>query len=116
MLKNSEIFVKFSVEGVHCWPNAPKNRAYLATPHRHLFYVEVRCDVTHDDREIEFHDLLDAAKALYKGGNMGEMSCEQMARNLGEALAQQYQRNFTVEVSEDNECGAKVVVDYCGSI
>jgi hypothetical protein len=42
------------------------------------------------------------------------MSCEQMARNLGEALAQQYQRNFTVEVSEDNECGAKVVVEYNG--
>lgn len=111
MVQNSEIFVRFTVEGFHSWSGAPKHRTYLTHLHRHLFYVEVRCNVTHDDREMEFHNLLDAAKAIFKGGNMGNMSCEQMARNLGEELAEQYHRSFTVEVSEDNECGAKVVVE-----
>ena len=112
MLPISEIFVRFKVEGIHCWANAPEHRSYLATLHRHLFYIEVRCNVSHDDREIEFHDLLDTAKSLFTGGNMGNKSCEQMARNLATELVQRYQRSFTVEVSEDNECGAKVIVSY----
>jgi hypothetical protein len=112
MVQNSEIFVRFTAEGFHRWSDAPEHREYLTHLHRHLFYVEVRCNVTHDDREIEFHDLLDAAKALFKSIDMSEKSCEQMARNLGEELAKQYHRSFTVEVSEDKECGAKVVVEF----
>jgi hypothetical protein len=111
MVQNSEIFVRFTAEGFHSWSGAPQHRTYLANLHRHLFYVEVRCNVTHDDREIEFHDLLDKAKELFKSIDMSEKSCEQMARDLGNSLVQEYDRTFTVEVSEDNECGAKVVVE-----
>ena len=60
------IRVRFSEPGFHCWPQAPERRAYLRNPHRHLFYVTVACIVSHDEREIEFHDLLDEARMLWK--------------------------------------------------
>ncbi len=102
------IFVKFQVQGFHSWPAAPKHRDYLASSHRHLFCVEVRCDVSHDDREVEFHDLLDFAKASFPAGDRGAASCEMMARQLGDVLSTRFNRSFEVTVSEDGEVGAIV--------
>ena len=101
------IWVKFTVPGFHCWPDAPDHRAYLRNEHRHLFHVKVTTSVKHDDREIEFHDLLDAAKELFDTGD-GTWSCERMASRLSAELAQQFGRSFRVDVSEDGECGAAV--------
>lgn len=105
----AEIVVRFSVEGFHRWPGAPGNRYYLANIHRHLFYLEVTLAVTHDDREVEFHDLLDFCRVEFPGGDMGFMSCEMMARNLLTKIAQRWDgRAICVSVFEDNEVGAMV--------
>lgn len=113
MTGDAIIFVRFTYPGFHRWAGAPAHRSYLADRHRHLFHVEVRMQVSHDDREIEFHDLLDRARAIFEfelgtNGNFGSHSCEMLGRELGGRLARMYQRAVTVIVSEDGECGAQV--------
>jgi hypothetical protein len=56
------ITVRWTHPGFHAWPEAPPNRAYLRDRHRHLFYYELTIPVTHADRQVEFHDLLEYAK------------------------------------------------------
>ncbi|UGY13763.1 hypothetical protein HAP48_0035105 [Bradyrhizobium septentrionale] len=114
-MTDATIFVRFTVPGFHRWAGAPARRSYLADRHRHLFHVEVRMMVAHDDREVEFHDLMDHARAIVVDdlgvdGNFGAHSCEMIGRELGDRLAKSYQRNVVVIVSEDNECGAMVAV------
>jgi len=109
------IFVKFAVDGFHYWHDAPEGRKYLSNNHRHLFHVDIRTYVEHDDREIEFHDLLDFAKSQFPGGHMGGMSCEMMASKLGVKLAERFKRTFLVEVSEDGECGASIIIEHKGN-
>ena len=107
------IHVRFRMDGLHYWPAAPVHRAYLAMEHRHLFHVEVSTQVEHDDREIEFHDLMSEAQVAFmencvSGTNLGAASCEMIARNMAAALAAAHRRTFTVSVFEDGECGATV--------
>ncbi|MEY9179702.1 hypothetical protein [Bradyrhizobium sp. USDA 313] len=114
-MSDATIFVRFTMAGFHRWAGAPIGRAYLADRHRHLFHVEVRMQVAHDDREVEFHDLLDEARTIFAedlgaNGNYGSHSCEMLGRELGDRLAKQYGRPVTVIVSEDGECGAQVEV------
>ncbi len=110
----AKIFVRFKVPGFHCWPGAPDHRLYLRARHRHLFGFEVSTMVGADDREIEFHDLIDFARDCFdwpKNGasvEFGARSCEMIARQLAGALARCYQRSFVVTVDEDGECGATV--------
>jgi hypothetical protein len=71
--------------------------------------------VSNDDREVEFHDVRDAASALLdaiqgRGGNFGPRSCEQIARELAGHLAGYYRREVMVSVWEDKEFGATVSV------
>jgi hypothetical protein len=106
---STEVLVRFTREGFHQWADAPPHRAYLAHRHRHLFFVEVMVEVRRDDREIEFHDLLDYCRSLFPGGDLGGASCEQVARALWEAITQRYPgRRVTVGVFEDGEVGARV--------
>lgn len=104
------IFVTFTVDGFHKWSDAPERRAYLRDRHRHLFHVRVETQVEHDDREIEFHDLLDDARANCPGGELGDSSCEMIGQRLGMYLSEKYRRPFRVAVSEDGEVGASVLV------
>jgi hypothetical protein len=99
--------IRFAVEGWHRWPDAPPHRAYLAETHRHLFHVEVRLEVFHDDREVEYHDLLDFCREAFPGGDMGTSSCEMMAHALLQKVEENYPgRTITVSVFEDGEVGA----------
>lgn len=104
----ARIFVRFQSAGIHHWPAATGARAYLAVPHRHQFHVEVAVPVSHDDREVEFHDLLDFCRSEFPTGDLGAQSCEMLARQLGEAVLRRYHRPVTVTVSEDGECGSVV--------
>lgn len=109
----AEIMVRFSRPGFHRWPDAPPGRAYLGQRHRHLFKCQVTLPVLHDDREVEFHDLLDVAAAAFVDAEAhhGEArSCEMIAGFMANALAVRYKRGATVEVWEDGECGARVAV------
>lgn len=117
---STQIWVTFSHPGFHCWPDAPQHRAYLRAPHRHKFIVRVETAVLHDDRELEFHDLLDFAKGEFARGFTQEdaqgfdtsmaRSCEHMAKELGSACVEKFARPFNISVSEDGECGAEVFI------
>lgn len=104
---SAEVWARWTYEGFHYWPDAPTSRAYLADRHRHLFHAEVRVTVEHDDRDIEFHDLLDVARTALNGVAAPYESCEMMARRAAEAVQARWPgRPVQVTVSEDNECGA----------
>lgn len=110
MATRAEIIVRYTAPGWHFWPHPPDHRAYLAYRHRHLFYVEVVIQVFDDDREIEFHDVLDFARSKFDGGDLGSLSCEHMARGLLTMLQYQYgeKRRMSVTIYEDNEVGGRV--------
>ena len=48
------IWVTFRKEGIHKYPNAPKEVEFLKYPHRHIFKFKVQIEVYNDDRDIEF--------------------------------------------------------------
>lgn len=106
--------VSFTAEGWHRWPGARPRRDYLKARHRHLFHVRVRMEVEGKDREVEFHDLLDEAKAAFGAGHFGSKSCECMAEELIRHFEDQphYKgRAMVASVSEDGECGALVTLE-----
>lgn len=115
-MTNAKIHVTFSHAGLHRWKDAPEHRSYLRSPHRHLFTVTVGTTVEHDDREIEYHDLIDEASSSFAYAMNGHAainrSCEHMARELAERLSARYGgRWFLVSVWEDGECGSTVEVE-----
>lgn len=106
----SKIMVTFQRAGLHRYPLAPEDVAYLSSVHRHLFKFKVTIQVWHDDREIEFHQFLNWLESLY-GSQLAldYKSCEMLARELVGVITSSYPGRFTaVEVWEDGECGSVV--------
>ena len=111
---SSRIWVTFRRKGIHQYSTAPEDVSYLQSPHRHLFHFKVTISVTHDDREIEFHQFLNWLEALYDFGTLqlDNKSCEMIARDLIASITAKYPgRVGEVEVAEDGECGAVVAWD-----
>lgn len=111
---DTKIWITFAIPGIHCYPDAPEDVAYLRSPHRHLFKFKVTLSVFHDDREVEFHQLLNWCRAQYQGDlTVDYKSCEMIARELAYKLTcySATPRYIEVEVSEDGECGAVVVMN-----
>lgn len=117
------IFVRFQVEGVHHYAAAgtdPKlatggwdDVSFLQYDHRHMFGFEVKIEVFHDDRDLEFIQESRFMKNLYKDGllDMNGKSCEMLADELYEELSVRYDiaqfpRFVSIEVNEDDENGA----------
>lgn len=100
----------FMKRGVHAYPEAATNPnlatgdeydvSYLATPHAHDFWFDVKVSVTHEDRDIEFIQMRQRLEALYTDGVLacGRKSCETLARELIQQIHQLYGPNRTVEV------------------
>lgn len=113
-----EVWVRWTQEGWHNWPEAPERRAYLRDSHRHLFWYEVRVNITGlgHNRSLEFHNLLEFCREATRGPNLGANSCEMLAAALGEDVRVWLLEMgveaicTTVTVSEDNECGSTVTV------
>lgn len=107
----TEIKVKFSVPGYHCWPSAPEAVAFLRASHRHDFFYTVRLEVYHHDREVEFFLLQDELRSWVLSGypmgaagavELGASSCEHLAQEVVAYIMEHYPgRNGSVEVSED---------------
>lgn len=111
---DTKIWVTFSIPGVHRYPEAPEDVAYLRNLHRHLFKFKITLQVFHDDRDIEFHQLLNWCRAQYQGDlSVDYKSCEMLARDLATRLTtySSVPRMIEVEVSEDGECGAVVILN-----
>jgi hypothetical protein len=104
------ITVATSGVGFHRWPEAADTREYLSSRHRHRFFYRVTVPVSHNDRDIEFHDLLDVvgSSAPLTRTEHGRSSCEDLAGEVAEAVQHAYPSVswVTVEVTEDDEVGA----------
>lgn len=109
------VTVRFQFEALHCWPGAAEHaESYLQHPHRHMFHVEGKRKVTHDDRDVEFIELrrnmLDFAEQRWGRGVFdlkmapSTASCEQMATTFCEAFDL-----VSCRVSEDGENGAEAI-------
>jgi hypothetical protein len=109
------IEVKTQFEGFHSYPDAPDVVSFLRNKHRHIFYVELKVQVFHDDREIEFFMLKnDLNMFVHKLGNqLNNKSCEMLCNIFINFINNEYeQRNVIVKVSEDNENSAIVEQIY----
>lgn len=113
------VYSTFQVEGFHAWENAPASVWFLRQQHRHIFHFKVTIEVSNDDRDIEFitlkRDCLAALPRIFDKDHSGAFhfggkSCEMIAKDLIEWLDSEFNaKAYCVEVSEDNENGARVV-------
>lgn len=105
---NMRIFVTASFEGIHCYPDAPEEVAFLRNPHRHIFHIRYEVDVFHDDRELEFILVKRALEAQIPTlKNLENKSCEMIARTILKWSDDSFGlRSVCITVSEDNENGA----------
>lgn len=121
------IEVKFELPGIHYWPDAPPEREYLGKPHRHLFHFELALQVKDDDREVEYHDLLDdlrtnvgkVAMGFAHGMHyFGPMSCETIARKVLRRIQEKYgsDRSAIMKVGEDGEFNAILYYNPGGAL
>lgn len=111
------IWVTFQRAGFHRYPAAEWDRqladvSYLAQRHRHLFRFRVSIEVWHNDRELEFHQVLNYCESLFSTGalEIDYKSVEMLADDLYLKLVDRYgtQRRMEIEVSEDGECGCVI--------
>lgn len=110
------IKVKNTFEGIHRYKDAPIQVEFLSDYHRHVFVVETKIEVFHDDRELEFIMVKREINEFFKSKMenteytywfMDELSCEQVAIQLHEFLTKKYgKRKMIIEVSEDDENSA----------
>ena len=114
----TNIIVNLQIEGLHCWPAAKEifpEVSFLSDPHRHIFHIQLKKKVNHDDRDVEFilfkRDVTDYLRLKYyldiqRIHDFGSKSCEMIAKELLRNFDCQY-----VSVVEDGENGAEVFVN-----
>ena len=126
-MNSAQIKVKHIVLGTHNWPDVDKffpEVGFLQYEHHHDFHIYVECNVTHDDREIEFIvlrlELMKIIDNTYPGQyikKFGSSSCEMIGQVILEQLEKKYRkqkffkkvkRNWKVSVFEDNIQGGIV--------
>lgn len=115
------IIVRDNTDGTHRWKNAPKNVGYLAQSHRHKFFYEVKVEVNHSDRDVEFFTLKNEINEfinekfpideITKIHNFGERSCEMISEELGRYLIHKGYVIHSVYFYEDNIDGGGVEYD-----
>lgn len=109
-MKNTYVIARFTFEGLHHWLDASRStEGYLEHPHRHIFHVEVKKQVWHTDREVEFINFGRVIKAHcerefgMQTAGCTTFSCEHMASSLMDIF-----HLTSCKVFEDNENGAEV--------
>lgn len=109
------VWVTTSFVGFHRWLGAPEETKYLRDFHRHVFVVKAAVQVTHDNRDVEFHNFQKVVERFIFNkfaDQKFELSCEQIADLLGaHLLAEGFIPSF-MQVSEDDENGAIVAYNY----
>jgi hypothetical protein len=116
------IWVTFQKAGFHYYPDAqtdPKlhDVKYLGSHHRHLFKFKVQIEVQHNDRELEFHQVLKYCESKFDGElDINNKSVEMLADDLHLHISNKYPgRNMKIEISEDGECGCLLEYSTVGS-
>jgi hypothetical protein len=118
MTTKTYIIVKLQVDGMHNFPKAAElfpEVAFLADRHRHIFHFEIKKEVFHDDRDVEFvcfkRNVLNYLLNKYSDSHMrtlefGSKSCEMLAREILESFDCK-----SVSVFEDGENGAEIIAE-----
>ena len=105
------IWVTFQKEGIHKYPDAPKEVEFLKYPHRHIFKFKVAIEVFHGDRDIEFFIFKRWLEGLYADETLqlDYKSCEMICDDLAQQINNKYPgRKINITVSEDGENGATI--------
>lgn len=100
------INVKTNFKGFHKYPDAPEEVKFLKNIHRHIFNINIKIQVFHNDREIEFFMLQNEIDNYIqtRGSDLNYKSCEMLAEEFLSYINSYYPgRNCIVEVQEDNE-------------
>lgn len=108
------ITVRFQKEGIHCYPAAltdPKlsDVSFLGHPHRHIFHFEVKLQVFHTDRDLEFIQVKRWLESLYTDAvlSLDYKSCEMIADDLFMQISNRWMnRAVVISVFEDGENGS----------
>ena len=87
---STELIVSFEIDGLHFWPNAPKQYEEFSHPHRHLFKIVCFLPVTikkESDRPVELWEfrqtVIEWVTKIY--GNPAQfdvLSCEGLSNLL----------------------------------
>lgn len=111
-MQSNFIIVTLEAEGMHRWKDAPEAVNFLRNWHRHIFKVQVKLQVLHDDRELEFilvkRWLQPHLEEFLK--IPGEYSCEMISEYLLRQIVAEYGGNRWIEIVtyEDGENGGGV--------
>lgn len=108
------IWLRTEFVGFHHWENAPEEVGYLRNGHRHLFKIYVELYVHHPDRAVEFHTVkkkVDTYLSTHAAKHGTPQSCEMIAVDIAVFLYREGYQVSEVDVSEDGECGGKVIYD-----
>jgi len=110
---NTNIIINTQVEGIHSWPECNiKEVEFLKYPHRHIFYITAKKQVSHLDRDIEIIQLKRKITFFLNSKfwdkntnccNFENLSCEMIAQ----LLFIKFNLNYC-SVLEDNENGAEI--------
>lgn len=108
-MPRSMVEVKFSVLGLHYWPDAPEDLSFLRDKHNHRFVFRARFVVTDLDRQIEFFTVQELMRQWllrnYESTSIffdfGSNSCEMLATKMLNDLDATW-----VGVWEDDENGS----------
>lgn len=93
-------------EGIHFWKDAKGDESFLKYPHRHIFFVTIKIEQYHNDREIEFIAFKRWISKFITDKKLNHKSCEMIAEEISKKIKKRYPgRKIIVEVSEDNENG-----------
>ena len=101
------IWITTSFEGLHNYPDAPKDVEFLKNIHRHIFKIRVWISVEHNDRDIEFIMFKRYIEDICKVKYFSFRSCEMISDDLQEVIKLKYpDREIWIEISEDGENGS----------
>lgn len=113
MKTKTNIIINTSFPAFHNWVGAPDEFEYLQHMHRHVFHVQIKMKVWHDNRGIEFIDAktkFDAwLRKNYQNEEMVNTSCEMLCKHFLDFLTRMYGPIVEyIRVLEDGENGAEI--------
>lgn len=125
------IGIKLSVEGMHYYSDASEKHGlpmkFLEFPHRHMFHIEVRVSVKHDNRDKEFillkREVIEYLHSKYYQEELNvldfrKMSCEMIAKDLmfvfhaDSVKVSEDDENYALVSLEDGECYCDDDIEY----
>lgn len=101
------LIIKNQFKALHKYGDAPTEVIFLRYPHRHLFKIESKIRVSHDNRDEEFFTIQNKIDSFiaerFDIRITYEYSCETIAKMIFDYLEFINLSPISVEVSEDGE-------------